>query len=281
MLEINNLVMSFGKKEILKGIDFGFSNGIYGVLGPNGAGKTTLIRCIAGLYQPKRGQILYNGEPTLKSKSYLSRLGYLPQGFGVFKELKPVDALMLLANLKGIDKHAAKKEALRVLDIVNLSDELDKNIGSLSGGMLRRLGIAQAFLGDPEIIIFDEPTAGLDPEERIRFKNIISTVSRNKTIIISTHIVEDIEAVCDKILIMNDGKIIKSGSCNEIAKCADDKVFLVPASSGFVAGNRAVVQKYFERNGEQLMRVLSGEELAFEKGDSCIEDGYICLIKGI
>lgn len=281
MLKIKELKMSFKKKEILKGIDFSFTNGVYGILGPNGAGKTTLIRCIAGLYQPKHGKILYNGKPIEKSKNYLANIGYLPQSFGMFKELKPTDALMLLANLKGIDKKAAKAEALRVLDIVNLSDELDKNVGSFSGGMLRRLGIAQAFLGDPEIIIFDEPTAGLDPEERIRFKNIISCISKEKTVIISTHIVEDVEAVCDKILIMNDGKVLKSGTCGEIAECARDKVYIVPANSGFMAGGKSVVQKYFERDGKQLMRVLSSESLDFEKEESGIEDGYICLTKGI
>lgn len=281
MLEIKELKMGFKKKEILKGIDFNFTNGVYGILGPNGAGKTTLIRCIAQLYQPKHGKILYNGKPIEKSKDYLANIGYLPQSFGMFKELKPTEALMLLANLKGIDKSAAKAEALRVLDIVNLSDELNKKVGSFSGGMLRRLGIAQAFLGDPDIIIFDEPTAGLDPEERLRFKNIISCISKEKTVIISTHIVEDVEAVCDKILIMNDGNILKSGNCSEIAKYAEGKVYMVPANSGYMADSKSVIQKYFERDGKQFMRVISSENLDYEKEEPGIEDGYICLIKGI
>ncbi len=174
---------------MLKGIDFTFTGGVYGLLGPNGAGKTTLIRSMAGLYQPRAGQILYNGKPIGKSKGIYSRLGYLPQGFGIFKELKPIEALMLMANLKGIDKKIAEQDARRVLEIVNLSDAVDKKVGAFSGGMLRRLGIAQALLGDPEIMIFDEPTAGLDPEERLRFKNIISRLSKEKTVIISTHIV--------------------------------------------------------------------------------------------
>ena len=281
MIEIKSLKMKFKKNTVLKGIDFTFSNGVYGLLGPNGAGKTTLIRSMAGLYQPKEGQILYNGKPIGKSKEYISRLGYLPQGFGIFKELKPIEALMLMANLKGIDKKIAEQDAKRVLEIVNLSDAVDKKVGAFSGGMLRRLGIAQALLGDPEIMIFDEPTAGLDPEERLRFKNIISRLSKEKTVIISTHIVEDIEAVCDKIIVMNEGNIIKSGSCSEIEQCAKGKIYLVPVNDAVKLSEKAVIQKYFEREGQQLMRVLSNESLDYEKGDATIEDGYICLLKGI
>lgn len=236
---------------------------------------------MAGLYQPKEGKILCNGKPIGKSKEYISSLGYLPQGFGIFKELKPVEALMLMANLKGIDKKTAEQDAKRVLEIVNLSDAADKKVGAFSGGMLRRLGIAQALLGDPEIMIFDEPTAGLDPEERLRFKNIISRLSKEKTVIISTHIVEDIEAVCDKIIVMNDGNIIKSGSCSEIEQCAKDKVYFVPVNDAAKLSEKAVIQKYFERDGQQLMRVLSNESLDYEKGVAAIEDGYICLLKGI
>ncbi len=281
MIEIKSLKMKFKKNTVLKGIDFTFSNGVYGLLGPNGAGKTTLIRSMAGLYQPKEGQILYNGKPIGKSKEYISRLGYLPQGFGIFKELKPIEALMLMANLKGIDKKIAEQDARRVLEIVNLSDSVDKKVGAFSGGMLRRLGIAQALLGDPEIVIFDEPTAGLDPEERLRFKNIISRLSKEKIVIISTHIVEDIEAVCDKIIVMNEGNIIKSGSCSEIEQCAKGKIYLVPVNDAVKLSEKAVIQKYFEREGQQLMRVLSNESLDYEKGDATIEDGYICLLKGI
>ena len=281
MIEIKSLKMKFKKNTVLKGIDFTFTGGVYGLLGPNGAGKTTLIRSMAGLYQPRAGQILYNGKPIGKSKEYISRLGYLPQGFGIFKELKPIEALMLMANLKGIDKKIAEQDARRVLEIVNLSDSVDKKVGAFSGGMLRRLGIAQALLGDPEIVIFDEPTAGLDPEERLRFKNIISRLSKEKIVIISTHIVEDIEAVCDKIIVMNEGNIIKSGSCSEIEQCAKGKIYLVPVNEAVKLSEKAVIQKYFEREGQQLMRVLSNESLDYEKGDATIEDGYICLLKGI
>ncbi len=281
MIEIKSLKMKFKKNTVLKGIDFTFTGGVYGLLGPNGAGKTTLIRSMAGLYQPGAGQILYNGKPIGKSKEYISRLGYLPQGFGIFKELKPIEALMLMANLKGIDKKIAEQDAKRVLEIVNLSDAVDKKVGAFSGGMLRRLGIAQALLGDPEIMIFDEPTAGLDPEERLRFKNIISRLSKDKIVIISTHIVEDIEAVCDKIIVMNEGNIIKSGSCSEIEQCAKGKIYLVPVNEAVKLSEKAVIQKYFEREGQQLMRVLSNESLDYEKGDATIEDGYICLLKGI
>ena len=203
MLTIHNLTKKFGRKLVLDNISFSFDNGVYGLLGPNGAGKTTLMRCLTKLYNTKDGVIFYNDVSITKDKEYLTHIGYLPQKFGLFKDLKVYEMMMLLANLKKVDSKQAKKMIYDSIKVVNLSDRINSRISTLSGGMIRRLGIAQALLDDPKIIIFDEPTAGLDPEERLRFKNIISEIKKDKIIIISTHIVEDVEAVCDKVAIMN------------------------------------------------------------------------------
>ena len=205
----------------------------------------------------------------------------MPEFFGFYPDFTAREFMLYMAAVKGLGKSKAKRRTEELLKMVNLSDVADKKIKSYSGGMKQRLGIAQAELGNPSILILDEPTAGLDPEERLRFKNIISRLSKEKIVIISTHIVEDIEAVCDKIIVMNEGNIIKSGSCSEIEQCAKDKIYLVPVNDAVKLSEKAVIQKYFEREGQQLMRVLSNESLDYEKGDATIEDGYICLLKGI
>lgn len=174
MIEIQGVTKKFRKKTVLDGITQEFNEGVYGLLGPNGAGKTTLMRCMTGLLECSSGDILCDGTPTKKSKDFISRVGYLPQKFGLFKELTVREMMLMLANMKECAGKKAMEEVERCVDMVNLSDRIDSKVRALSGGMIRRLGIAQTFLGDPDIMIFDEPTAGLDPEERLRFKLIIS-----------------------------------------------------------------------------------------------------------
>lgn len=280
MLEIKNLSKKFGKKIALDNLEFNFDKGIYGLLGPNGSGKTTLIRCITGLYDVGKGSISYNGKP-VNSKDYLSNVGYLPQNFGLFKELTCHEALLLIANLKGITKQAAEENVSEVLEQVNLSDVSSNKVSSLSGGMIRRLGIAQALLGDPDVIIFDEPTVGLDPEERLRFKNIILKLDKSKTIIISTHIVEDVEALCSNIAIMKSGKIIASGNCGKIAQLAENKVYIAAQEDIADIPPDCFTQKFFEQNGKNFVRVLSGSKLQYQKAVPTVEDGYLCALKGI
>ncbi len=210
MLTISNLTKGFKNKRVFDDLSLTLDNGIYGFLGPNGAGKTTLIRCICGVYKLKNGVIEANGAK-VGEKKYIDSLGYLPQSFGLFRDMPVDDALNYMAGLKGIDKKSAAEEIDRVLKIVNLSDRKYDRIKSLSGGMTRRLGIAQALLGDPKLLIFDEPTAGLDPEERIRFKKIIGGLSKDKTVLISTHICSDIESLCDKVIVIDHGKICYNG----------------------------------------------------------------------
>lgn len=281
MLEIINLNKSFKKKRAVDSFSYSFSNDVYALLGPNGAGKTTLMRCITNLYTPNSGEIKYNGKSTLNDKNFLSNVGYLPQKFGMFKELTVKEALLLLANLKGIDKSDANAGVEKSLELVNLSDRINSKVGALSGGMTRRLGIAQAIMGDPHIIIFDEPTAGLDPEERLRFKNIISQIKKDKIIIISTHIVDDVEAVCSQVMVMDDGKIIKTGSCEEIKETARGKMFVLQEGNEKAISGDFVLQQRFESDGKAMIKIISSVPQNLDKAQATLEDGYICALKGI
>jgi len=221
MLKVSNLTKGFKNKEVLKNLSIELDNGIYGFLGPNGAGKTTFIRCICGVYKTK-SCVCTLDKAEVGSKEYVNSMGYLPQNFGLFRDMKVYNALEYMAFLKNIKKEKHKEEIESVLKRVNLEDKINNKVKSLSGGMLRRLGIAQALLGDPRLLVFDEPTAGLDPEERMRFKKIISELEKDKIILISTHICSDVESLCDKVIIINDGKILYNGDIEGVEKNAVD-----------------------------------------------------------
>ncbi len=281
MLNIRNLTKKFKKFTALDEFSFEFQSGVYGLLGPNGAGKTTLLRCISKLYPVQDGTIFYEGRDINKDKAYLQNIGYLPQAFGMFKDLSVKDMMLLMASLKDIPKGESEGEVERVVTIVNLEEKLNEKVSSLSGGMVRRLGIAQALLGSPKIIIFDEPTTGLDPEERLRFKNIISKMERDSLVIISTHIVEDVEASCDKIAIINGGKLVTSGDNTEIKNIAEGKVYMVPQEVVPSLPAGAKTERFTERDGTKFARVLCNEKLNFETAMPDIEDGYICAVKNI
>lgn len=279
MLEVIKLHKSFKKKEVLKNVSLEFKNGIYGLLGPNGAGKTTLIRCMVNLYDLNSGSIEYCGSSINGNNDLLSNIGYLPQKFGLFKELTVYENLKYFCILKKIYKSRMDDEIKNCLISVNLEDRISHKVSSLSGGMIRRLGIAQAILGHPKIIIFDEPTAGLDPEERIRFKNIVAQINKDRIIIISTHIVEDVEASCNKIIIMNEGRVLKYGSSEEIKSEANGKVYEV--EKNLSADEDWYVEKSFSRNEKTFMRILSNKKENLKSLEPTIEDGYMCIVKGI
>lgn len=281
MLEIKNLQFGFGRKKILKNITFSFEPGVYGLLGPNGAGKTTMMRCIAGLYAVPPKSISYRGNPLHNGKRPAFQIGYLPQKYGMYKDLTLSQMLHLIADMKGIKDKEAERHVRSALEFVNLSDRAESRVKELSGGMVRRAGIAQALLGDPEIIIFDEPTAGLDPEERLRFQNIIAEIKKDKIIIISTHIVEDVEAVCDQVAVMQDGHIAFSGSRQEIAELARGKIYEVPLQKLDAIKPPYYKQKLYERDGVQNYRIISQEPQDFQLMEPNVEDGYICVLKGI
>ena len=184
--------------------------GVYGLLGANGAGKTTFMRMLSGILDPTSGNISYNGID-VTDEGYRAILGYLPQDFGYYPEFSAMDFLLYFAALKGIPKLKAKKKAKELLKLVDLEDVQRKKIKTFSGGMKQRLGIAQALLNDPKLLILDEPTAGLDPKERVRFRNLIETYGKNSIVLLSTHIVSDIEHIASQILMMKDGRLIYQG----------------------------------------------------------------------
>lgn len=252
-------------------VSFTFGEGIYGLLGPNGAGKTTLIKCICGLLRPNTGSIC------LSDKS----IGYLPQQFGAFKELTVRQMMEYFAVLKGLEKSKIDKEITLNLDHVHLTEHTDRHVGHLSGGMVRRLGIAQALLGDPEIILLDEPTVGLDPEERIRVIDVISRIKTGKTILVSTHIVEDVEHLCEETVIMRDGTIIQSTKSNEMASFAEGKAFLVREQDRAKLTAKAYIKNTCELDGTKYLYVLSSEDQPGENISATFEDGYLCVIKAL
>lgn len=181
--------------------------GVYGLLGANGAGKTTLMRMICGILKPASGTITFDGID-VGEENYRSVLGYLPQDFGYYPEFTGMDFLLYMAALKGIGKSQAKRKAKELLALVSLQDVAKKKIKTYSGGMKQRLGIAQALLNNPRLLVLDEPTAGLDPKERVRFRNLIADLGTESIVLLSTHIVSDIEQIADKVLIMKDGQLI-------------------------------------------------------------------------
>lgn len=213
MIQIERVSKRFRKREAIRDFSCNIEAGCYGLLGANGAGKTTLLRCILGLYPVSSGKILIDKDITI---------GYLPQKFGLFHELKVIDMMDYFAVAKKIPKEKRMDEIIQVLELVNLSDRAGDKVARLSGGMQRRLGIAQAILGNPDILLFDEPTTGLDPEERARFKAIISRLDKKKKcIIISTHIVEDVESVCERVIMMKEGKLLENVTVGQACRFSE------------------------------------------------------------
>lgn len=225
-LELINVTKSYKNKNANENINLVLESGVYGLLGPNGAGKSTLMKQIVTVTSPTSGKIVYNGK-NIKGldEEYRSVVGYLPQDFDAYKNFKAKDFLMYMAALKGMDKKTSKERVDELLKLVGLSEVSNKLVSKFSGGMKRRVGIAQALLNNPKVLILDEPTAGLDPQERTRFRNLLSQIGRDTIVILSTHIISDIESVAKETIMIKDGKVLLQGTHREILKDMEGKVY--------------------------------------------------------
>ncbi len=262
-LRMENLTRQYGKKTAIDHLDSTLNAGVYGLLGSNGAGKTTLMRMLCGILRPTSGQVYYNEKPiTELGKAYRDHLGYLPQNFVYYPEFTALDFLLYLSYLKGLDKNQAGKKSMELLELTVLTEEKDRKIKTFSGGMKQRLGIAQAMLNNPDILILDEPTAGLDPRERVRFRNLLSSFSQDKIVLLSTHIVSDIEYIANDILIMKSGRLIHREERDTITKNILGLVWecRVPAKETLQWNNRYLVGNMRAEASDVILRIISEEK---------------------
>lgn len=227
-LSVEGVVKRYRKKVALSGVTFSMGQGVYGLVGENGAGKSTLMRILTTTDFPTDGKVAYGGRDIVEmGEEYRDLLGYMPQDYSVYSGFSGVDFLEYMGALKGIGKARLKEKIPQVLELVNLTNDARRKIKNYSGGMKRRIGIAQAILNDPDILILDEPTAGLDPSERLRFSNIISNLSNDKIILLSTHIISDIEAIANEVIVLNKGEILVSGNVDDLIENCRGKVWEV------------------------------------------------------
>ena len=225
-LEIQSLRKTFGQKVALCDFSYTFSCGVYGILGVNGAGKTTLLRLLTDAIRRESGSICIDGTEILSmGKQYRAMFGYMPQEQCVYDKMHAMDFLLYIASLKGLPKKSARQQIAQLLSVVGLENEATKKLGDMSGGMLRRVGLAQALLGDPPILFLDEPTTGLDPRERLRIRNYIASISCNKTILLATHLVSDIECIASRVLLMKDGTLIAEGTPEDLIQKVKSKIW--------------------------------------------------------
>jgi ABC-type multidrug transport system ATPase subunit len=251
MLEIRNVVKSFGKVTAVNDISLNLGTGVVGLIGHNGAGKTTLMQMIATLSKPTAGQILFQGQDITKNPKLIQqRLGFLPQDFGIYPNLTALEFMEYFAALKGV--HDARR-IRHLLEMVNLIEHAKRAAASFSGGMRRRLGIAQALLNDPDILIVDEPTAGLDPEERLRFRNLLGELGFKKLVIMSTHIVSDVESIASELAIMRGGKLITHQTPEQVLQQARGQIWSAQVPHADYDALRAKVHVlHAQRQGEHM-----------------------------
>jgi ABC-2 type transport system ATP-binding protein len=271
VLVVNNVSKSFGNFCVLKNINLEFANGVYGLLGPNGAGKTTLIKMLTTLIFPTKGEILYDGNDIVKlDEKYRDILGYLPQEFGYYKNYSPKKYLLYISALKGIDRSKAKTKVGELLKLVGLEDVATKKMRKFSGGMIQRVGIAQAMLNDPKILILDEPTAGLDPKERVRFRNLLTELSKDRIVILSTHIVTDVESIANEIIMIKDNEVLYKDSIKNICKIIKGLVYETEIEFDDAQSFRKQYLTLSEKqeDGKLIVRFISEEYIGNEANPS-------------
>src|SRR6266851_4568190 len=270
-----------GNVQALRNFSLTLGPGVLGLRGANGAGKSTLMRILATITKPTSGRVVWNGADIAhKADELRSVLGYLPQDFGIYPNLTAVEFLDYLAAAKGISAASACKRIRDLLEIVNLTDAARRPLGGFSGGMRQRVGIAQALLNDPKLLIVDEPTAGLDPEERIRFRNLLSDLGGNRTVLLSTHIVEDIAQTCQKLAVMKNGRVIFQGTAADLLRDTHDKAWIITTQGIKPEGSFTVVST-LNMGAAVQYRVVG--ELSPRAGAVAVaptlEDGYVWLMR--
>lgn len=283
-LVIQHLSKSYSKeKQGLKDYSITIEPGILGLLGPNGAGKSTLMKIIATISKPTQGSMTLNDHDLVKEPDYIRKvLGYLPQDFGVYPNLNAYEFLEYMAAVKGVGGANLRKRIEMLLEGVNLIEAAKRPIGTYSGGMKQRIGIAQALLNDPKVLIFDEPTVGLDPEERVRFRNLISDLASDCIIILSSHIVSDIETIADEVAIMRNGTLILKGTQAEVMKTTEGKVFETVIENQLLAEfkNKYHVVNTIRQKDKIRVRYLSDQPVdASMPMIASLEDAYLSLTK--
>ena len=283
-LELVNVQKDFKEKTAVQNISIRLQHGVYGLLGENGAGKTTLMRMICGILEPTQGRILCDSmEIKQMGGDFRALLGYLPQDFGYYEDFSAYRFLNYMAALKAIPEEYAGSRIDELLEMVELTAVKNKKLKTFSGGMIRRIGIAQALLNNPEILILDEPTSGLDPKERVRFRNIISSLGKNRIVILSTHIVSDVEYIADRIMIMKNGKMIRIGTEEEIAEEVKDSVWkcLVSEKEAMWLNNNYIVSNLNTQGEKVELRIVSKEKPVpdAERLEVTLEDIYLYCIQ--
>lgn len=259
-LSFEHISKLYGDTVALQQIDLTLGSGVYGLLGPNGAGKTTLMRIMTDLLAPSTGRVLLDGQDiAVMGAAFRKKLGYLPQDFGVYPNFTAEQFLLYIARLKGLSKFEAKRQTDGLLHMVGLEDKKQKKLKGFSGGQRQRVGIAQALLGDPEILVLDEPTAGLDPEERIRFRGIISDLSQQKLVLLSTHIVSDLEAVANEIILLRKGVVLEMQKPASLLEQLNGQVWLVtvPAVDEAALTKQYTCSNVMHTDGKSVIRLLS------------------------
>ena len=283
-LELTDLGKTFKNKTAVQHINLQLGHGVYGLLGENGAGKTTLMRMLCGILKPTEGNVLCDGAPIEQmGGEYRRLLGYLPQDFGYYGDFSALRFLNYMAALKALPEEYARDRIDELLETVGLSQEKKNKLKTFSGGMLRRVGIAQALLNDPEILVLDEPTSGLDPGERVRFRNIISSLGKNRLVLLSTHIVSDVAYIADAIIIMKDGQIMHTGDEAQILQEAGDCVWkcTVPPKQADEMSARYIISNLRNQADKVELRIVSKEKPAEDARptDVTLEDAYLYFTK--
>ncbi|GFI31721.1 putative ABC transporter ATP-binding protein YxlF [Lachnospiraceae bacterium] len=282
-IEIRDLSKNFGKKQALKHVNLQIESGMFGLLGPNGAGKTTLMKVLTTLTKKSSGEVKVCNIPVEQCVQVRRIIGYLPQDFSMYGNMKASEALDYLAVLSGMGKKERAVKVPEMLERVNLGEQQNTKVKAMSGGMKRRLGIAQAIIHDPRVIVVDEPTAGLDPEERVRFRNLLCEIAKDRIVILSTHIVGDIEATCENIAVLNQGEILFRGKVSQLLEAVKGKVYMAKVSAMELPSIREkfLVTGILTNGSSASIKIIS-EEPPMKDAELTgpdVEDAYMYLMR--